>query len=281
MRPHDAIDPRRRRLVAAAAVLAALFAVPAWAVPVRVTATSIETAFNQQYAIYLRPQGVNLRGVQLHWVDDVQVTDKGRLERAEVGAVLKAADAIGNPLEIQCAASFVAQGGRIVFDPRAPLNPSCVVNTTPSRMTEADFSTQEWYPHAGPVDRYSFHALYDAFDLFLTRRGYYTPSWNRDSWILRAMVDSGLRVQRLWIFASALIDRESLNIEKRADCHGEVYLQPTGKRGGDVNQNDRWAVSPAYTCRIQLYRYGPICYGPQPGDCDDEWSPCEGQACQP
>ncbi len=253
----------------------------AHALPVRITENSVEIAINQQYAIYLRPQGISLRGIQLHWVEDVQVSDKGRIERSDIGSVIKAADAIGNPIEIQCVSSFVSQNERLVFDPRLALNPSCNVNTTPSPMSEADFSVAEWYPHAGAVDRYSFHALYDAFDLFLTRRGYYTPSWNRDSWILRAKVNSSLNVDRLWIFASALIDRESLNIEKRADCHGEVYRQPTGKHNGDIELADAWGVSPSYTCRIQIYRYSKICYGPQPGDCEYEWAPCEGAACTP
>ena len=123
---------------------------------------------DQNFAIDLRPQGVSLRGVQLHWVDDVQLTETGMIERADIGSVLKAVDAIGNPLEIQCVTSFTNFGQNIVFDARVPLNPSCVVNSTPSPMNTAKFSVTEWYPHAGNVNKYAFHNLYDAVDVFLT-----------------------------------------------------------------------------------------------------------------
>lgn len=261
------------KIAAVASLATALFAAKANAAPIRVLDVNAETSFNQQFAMYLRPQGIVLRGVPLYWVDDLFLDADGQVERLEIGSVLHASDAIGNPLELQCASTFLWNGEKAIFDARLPLNPSCVVNTTPSPMSEAEFALTAWYPHAGPVDRYSFRKLYEAFSLYLTRRGYPTPAWDRDAWILRANLDADLQVQRLWIFASTLIDRESLDVEKRADCHGEVIRPAPVSDTDKVPSPVDWQVSPTYTCRIQLYRYGKICYGPQESDCEEEWSP--------
>lgn len=252
-----------------------------WAGIVRILKPDVELRFTEMLQKQLSPQGFVLRDEPLHWLNDVQVSDYGLLEQLSVGSLLRGVDAVGSAVEIHCDTVFVSEKEQWVYDVKVPNNPSCLILHTPHPAKDWKFVAVEWFPHAGMVDKKNFQILYDAFTDYLVRRGYSTPSWTRDSWILRVATDSQLQVQRLWIFASALIDRESLNVEKRADCHGEIHRVGPGvvAPGSGISEEIKWSVHPTYTCRIQLYRYSKTCFGPTEADCDYDWNPCDGQAC--
>lgn len=262
-----------------------IFPLIAQATPVRVKQSESENQWTYLLQDSLRPQGWLLSQSSTFWVQGVRVTDKGVLERLQLGSLTSALDAQSASIQVRCDSAMEVGQTKWAMASASGSNPSCRLNPSPVQVSDDAFSSVGWYPHSGLVDRKTFQTLYEAFADELAKNGSYTPSWTRDAWILRVQIDDSLQVRRLWIYASALVDRETLNLEKRGDCHGEVYwttTEPARPQNGKRTQSGFWAVSPGYSCRMQLYKFAKTCYGAaKPSeDCEWEWVPCEGASCE-
>lgn len=235
--------------------------------PVRMDDVGLRGAAETRFVGELAALGLRGSGPHGHWIEDVSLNEYGELITVLMSSRMAGVDASGAEKDVLCEALWQRSGGIWNFKSNVGSPTSCTVLAALHPSRQWSFITQDWFPHSGSVDRKSFERLYGRFNEHLKDMAVFSPSWTRDAWILKTAVDSDLRVRRVWIFASALLDRLSLSVEKRADCHGESYW----------NEISGWGNPSSVQCRIQVYRYVKSCFSTS--NCVWEWVPCEGDAC--
>lgn len=236
---------------------------------VRIDSDIFRAAIESGLLSQLTALGVNVDGQNEHWIDDFQINEYGEIVEVTATSLFRVqVTATSEKKDVLCDSTWGRYVG--VWMLKSAENVLlCELQTEAYPLSSKRLSKHGWFSQSSPVDRKTFESIYTEFRGRLVLLDVYSPSWVGEAWILRGSIDSTMYVRNVWIFASALVDRYAIDVERRAECHGEGFW----------DEFSGWrAVKPA-SCRLQDYRHIQSCAGDMSSICEWEWVPCDGDAC--